>query len=62
MCLNRKERVSGAGAFGDPLLGLGLLGGHGAARGEERGDVGGVWQRRKTKVRCVGGEKTDAAA
>jgi hypothetical protein len=31
---DRKESVSGVGAFGDPLLGLRLLGGHGTARGE----------------------------
>jgi hypothetical protein len=34
MRLDRKERVSGAGAFGNSLLGLGLLGTNGTARGE----------------------------
>jgi hypothetical protein len=36
MRLDRKERVPGVGAFGDPLLGIGLLGGHVAARGRGR--------------------------
>jgi hypothetical protein len=51
MCLDKKERVSKVGAFDDTLLGLGLLGGHGAARGEGQGDIGRVRQRRNPKVR-----------
>jgi hypothetical protein len=37
MRLDRKERVLGAGAFCDPLLGPGPLGSHGRARGEGQG-------------------------
>jgi hypothetical protein len=59
---DRKERVSGVGALGDPLLGLRLLGGHGAARGEGQGNAGEVQQRRKVKERCVGSKQTEAAA
>jgi hypothetical protein len=59
---DRKERISGAGAFGAPFLGFGPLGDHGAARGEERGSTGGVRRRKKMKERCVGSKQTETAA
>jgi hypothetical protein len=59
---DRKERISGAGALGTPFLGFGPLGGHGAARGKERGSTGGGRRRKKMKERCVGSKQTKAAA
>jgi hypothetical protein len=62
MRLDRKERISGAGALGTPFLGFGHLGGHGVATGEDRGSTGGVRRRKKMKERCMGSKQTEAAA
>jgi hypothetical protein len=53
MRLDRKERVSGAGAFCNPLLGPGPLGIHGAAWGEGRGAGG---RRKSAAEKEVEGE------
>jgi hypothetical protein len=62
MCLDRKERVSGAGAFYNPLLVPRPLGIHGAARGEGQGDAGEVRRRKRSKERCIDSERMEAVA